>query len=62
MRDFNWFDELYCVVKEDGTFAGRPCLTLEEAIELQAQHEGSKIFLLVYDNQNFANEMVESDF
>lgn len=62
MRDFNWFDELYTVVKNDGTYAGVPCRTLEEAIELQNQHEDSKIFLLVYDNQNFANEMDESDF
>lgn len=44
MRDFEWTDELYCVVKDDGKFAGCPCLSLEEAIELSAQHEGSKIF------------------
>lgn len=62
MRDFNWYDELFAVVKDDGTFAGIPCKSLEEAIELQHQHEGSKIFLLIYDNQNFAEEMDESDF
>lgn len=50
MRDFDWFDELYCVVKEDGTFAGVPCRSIEEAIELTAQHEGSKIFEMKLDN------------
>lgn len=44
MRDFDWFDELWCVVKNDGSFAGKPCITVEEAIELSAQHEGSKVF------------------
>lgn len=53
MRDFDWFDELYAVVKDDGSFAGRPCISWEEARELQAQHEGSKIFELKYDNSNF---------
>lgn len=53
MRDFDWFDELYAVVKDDGSFAGRPCISLEEARELQVQHEGSKIFELKYDNSNF---------
>ena len=49
MRDFDWDDELYCVVKEDGTFAGIPCLTIEEAVELTAQHEGSKVFKMKLD-------------
>lgn len=35
----------YTVVKADGTYAGRPCLTAEEAYELGAQHPGSKIFI-----------------
>ena len=56
MRDFDWFDELYAVIKEDGTFAGVPCRTLEEARELSYQHEGSKIFSLQYDNENFCEE------
>lgn len=56
MRDFDWFDELWCVVKQDGSFAGKPCVTLEEARELQAQHEESKIFELKYDNVNFEYE------
>jgi hypothetical protein len=55
MRDFDWFDELYAVVKEDGSFAGVPCTSLEEARELSAQHEGSKIFLMQYDNENFCD-------
>lgn len=46
MRDFDWFDELWCVVKDDGNFAGCPCITWHEARELQAQHEGSQIFYM----------------
>lgn len=52
MRDFNWSDKLWCVVKEDGTFAGVPCLSIEEAIELTANHEGSKIFEMKFDNES----------
>lgn len=52
MRDFDWFDELYCVVKEDGTFAGVPCRSIEEAIELSGQHEGSMIFEMKLDNES----------
>lgn len=44
MRDFNWTDELYCVVKENGTFAGVPCRSIEEAIDLATQHDHSAIF------------------
>lgn len=53
MRDFDWLDELYAVIKDDGSFAGRPCVTLDEARELAKQHENSKIYLLKYDNVNF---------
>lgn len=52
MRDFDWFDELYCVVKEDGTFAGVPCKSIEEAIELSGQHEGSMIYEMKLDNES----------
>lgn len=52
MRDFDWHDELYCVVKEDGTFAGVPCRSIEEAIELSGQHEGSMIFEMKLDNES----------
>ncbi len=52
MRDFDWHDELYCVVKEDGTFAGVPCRSIEEAIELSGQHEGSMIYEMKLDNES----------
>lgn len=52
MRDFDWLDELYCVVKEDGTFAGTPCRSIEEAIELSGQHEGSMIYEMKLDNES----------
>ena len=44
MRDFAWTDTLYCVIKDDGAFAGVPCLSYEEARELSNQHEGSMIY------------------
>ena len=55
MRDFGWFDELYAVIKDNGQFAGVPCASVEEAKEIQAQHENSKIFLMImiFDNCNF---------
>lgn len=49
MRDFEWNDHLWCVVKDDGTFAGKPCLAWEEAREIQAQHEGAHIYELILD-------------
>lgn len=56
MRDFDWLDELYAVIKDDGSFSGRPCVTLDEARELAKQHENSKIYLLQYDNVNFEDD------
>ena len=47
MRDFNWTDVLFAVVKDDGSFAGVPCLSLNEAEELANNHEGSQIYRLV---------------
>lgn len=41
MRDFDWEQTLWAVVKDDGSFAGVPCTGYEEA-----QHEGAKIFQL----------------
>lgn len=49
MRDFEWGQQLWCVVKDDGRYAGVPCLSYEEARELSAQHEGSKIFKLMFE-------------
>lgn len=50
MRDWNsWDNNLYCVVKDNGEFAGVPCRSWEEANELSMQHEGSMIFQMKYD-------------
>lgn len=49
MRDFNFTDDLWCVVKTDGSFAGIPCVSKEEAYELSCQHLGSGIFKMSYD-------------
>lgn len=40
---------LYTVVKADGTYAGCPCYTAEEAYELASQHPGSKIFISEFE-------------
>lgn len=49
-RDFGWVDLLWAVIKADGTYAGAPCFSWEEARELSNQHKGSKIFIMEYDN------------
>ena len=46
MRYFDWTDTLFAVVKDDGSFAGIPCLSLDEAKELASNHEGSQIYRL----------------
>lgn len=48
-RDFDWNQKLWCVVKDDGRFAGSPCLTPGEARELSYQHDGSKIYKMELD-------------
>ena len=52
MRDFDWLDNLYCVVKNDGTFAGKPCVSYDEARELSAQHPESHIYALLFNDDN----------
>ena len=49
MKNCDWTDVRWAVVKADGTFAGVPCASYEEARDLAAQHEGSKIFFLAYE-------------
>lgn len=53
-RDFDWCDNLWAVIKEDGTFAGIPCTSYEEARELANQHENSHVFDLIvnYDDDS----------
>lgn len=46
MRDFDWEQTLWAVVKDDGSFAGVPCTGYEEALQLAAQHEGARVFQL----------------
>lgn len=36
----------YAVVNPDGTYAGVPCITFEEALQMAAQREGRRIFAL----------------
>lgn len=49
MKNCDWEDVRWAVVKADGNFAGVPCASYEEARDLAAQHEGSKIFFLAYE-------------
>lgn len=49
MKDFDWTDVRWAVVKKDGTFAGVPCASYGEARDLAAQHDGAKIFFLAYE-------------
>lgn len=49
MKNCDWEDVRWAVVKADGSFAGVPCASYEEARDLAAQHEGSKIFFLAYE-------------
>lgn len=51
-RDFNWNDRLWAVIKEDGSFAGIPCRSFEEARELANQHEGSHVYVMVLDDND----------
>lgn len=46
MRDFTWDDPLWAVIKDNGEYAGSPCLSIGEAQELANQHKGSRIFRL----------------
>lgn len=39
--------KLYSVIKSNGEYAGIYCESYDEARELSAQHEGSKIFRLI---------------
>ena len=49
MKNCDWEDARWAVGKADGSFAGVPCASYEEARDLAAQHEGSKIFFLAYE-------------
>lgn len=50
-RDFDWKDELWAVIDDDGQYCGRPCLGLEEARELAIQHPGAKILRLTLEEE-----------
>ena len=56
MKDFNWIDVRWAVVKKDGTFAGMPCASYREARDLPAQHEGAKIFFLAHEPDKYTDK------
>lgn len=49
VRDFDWDAALWAVVKEDGSYAGVPCISREEAQNLAANHEGSRIYKITLE-------------
>lgn len=53
MKDFDWNDKLWAVIKDDGIFAGAPCTSWEEARELATQHEGARIFYLEDEDPDY---------
>lgn len=58
-RDFDWNkSELYAVVKPDGSFAGKPCLSYEEAQEMANQEDDRHIYKLTFEEslQEDSNE------
>lgn len=61
MSDFDWTDVRWAVVKKDGSFAGVPCASYGEARDLAAQHGGSKIFFLAYEDDVEGSELPEDD-
>lgn len=56
MKQFDWTDVRWAVVKGDGTFAGAPCASYGEARDLASQHEGAKIFFLAYESDEHADD------
>lgn len=60
-RDFDWDRELWCVVKNSGKFAGSPCLSWEEARELSANHQGSKIYKMGLDRDQINESISKKD-
>lgn len=68
MRDFDWNDTLYAVIKNDGNFAGAPCTSFDEARELAAQHSSAKIFGLIREFEDLLDcepdepDDIDSDF
>lgn len=60
MKNLDWADVRWAVVKEDGTFAGAPCASYKEACDLAAQHGGSKIFFLSYEPNK--KERIDSNY
>lgn len=56
VRDFEWDRKLWCVVNDNGSFAGSPCLSWEEARELSAYHDGSRIYEMNLDKDQIHND------
>ena len=62
MRDFEWNDKLFAVIKENGSFAGIPCLTFEEAREISLQHKGSHIYIMALDDNDEIDVYDDEDY
>lgn len=52
---------MYAVIKRDGTFAGRPCDTIEAARELACQESGRRVYALTENRDTETiNSVLES--
>lgn len=52
---------MWAVVNPDGTFAGVPCESWEEARELANAREGRKIFEMIYDPGTLEDDALSFD-
>ncbi len=52
---------LYCVINTDGTYAGIPCLTWEEARELASAAAGRRIYQLVAEDEDISDSYWDED-
>lgn len=52
MEELKICNMIWIVINPDGTYAGVPCLTWEEARDLAAQREGRRIFNLDPDEED----------
>lgn len=55
-RNFESEQELWTIVNEDGTFAGLPFLSYEEAKNLMSVHPGSRLFKLTHYKSSSCEE------
>lgn len=51
----------FCVINANGTYAGMPCVTYEEARELAAAADGRKMFRIWLEDDDSDNDYSDED-